>query len=60
MDATDALLEHGQVPGQLEVDAGVGGPLQVETHAARVAERKLFIRGHGEVISDLTWSRRWA
>ena len=35
----DALLEHGRVPGQIEVDNDLG-ELQVQAHAARVRRQK--------------------
>ena len=37
VDAADPLLEHGRVPGELEVDHAVGGALQVEPDAAGIA-----------------------
>jgi hypothetical protein len=48
MDAPDALLEHGGIPGQLQVDARVGGLLQIQPHAARIAEKQ--DRGFGVVV----------
>jgi len=38
VDAPDPLLEHRRVPRHLEGDASARGALQVEAHAARVAE----------------------
>ena len=37
VDPADPLLEHGRVPGELEVDHAVGGALEVEPDAAGVA-----------------------
>ena len=36
MDPADSLLEHGGIPGKLDVDAGARGSLQVEADAAGV------------------------
>jgi hypothetical protein len=36
VDASDALLQDGRVPGELEVDDAVGGPLEIEPDAAGV------------------------
>ena len=38
--AADALLEHGRVPRQLDVDASARGVLQVEAHAARIGREE--------------------
>jgi hypothetical protein len=36
MDATEALLEHRQVPGQFAAGAGAGRTLEVKPDPARV------------------------
>ncbi len=37
VDPADPLLEHGRVPGELEVDHAVGGALQVQADSAGIA-----------------------
>src|SRR5690606_21025828 len=40
IDAPDALLQHRRVPRQLEIDAAVGGALQVQANAPGVAQEQ--------------------
>src|SRR5262249_58966765 len=40
VDAADTLLEHGRIPGQLDVDARAGRTLEVEPNAPRVGREE--------------------
>ena len=39
MDAADALLEHGGVPGHFDVDTARGGSPQIQSHPAGVGRK---------------------
>src|SRR5439155_12024248 len=53
IDPADSLLEHGGVPGKLDVDARARGSLQVETDAAGVGREEHAARGVVVEVDDV-------
>ena len=53
VDPADSLLEHGGVPGKLDVDAGARGALQVEADAAGIGGEEHAARGVVVEVDDV-------